>query len=552
MKNKQLDGAYFSLLLANLLSNCLIFHTHHWTVFILFTLAATFLLTFVEYWLGQVIPGKARSVYYTALYVLYVLLIAIEVFVIVSFKYNITEDLMYNILDTNPGEIKGFFSAYTNLSTVVLFLLSLVVLFLVIKAGGTLLARCGGRKLFWPALVLALTGIGCYLYIGYSFVVLDDGFRATQYTTLTRIMGGAVKVKSRCNTIDMLRVACTGVEATDQNPADSSNIVVVIGESFSRYHSSLYGYRLPTNPKLERRRDEDGMLVFSDVITRADQTHEALKSFFSTDSLGLGFGYYPLVPVIFRAAGYETYLWDNQYLVGSGISFMSDGALSELLYDKRNQRYFSIDGPFLETLPDVTGLKKSFFIIHLAGQHFYYNDHYEPSFRTFTPEDYDASLTEIQRTVLSDYDNATLYNDAMMDRILEHFDSTETLLFYFTDHGEELYENGDFSGHTNALRSPDLRYQICSPFLVWMSPSYKQTHPDICRRLEQAKDVPMMTDDVSHLLLDIAQIQTTTYSPYRSVINPAYNRERDRMILNAFNYDQWLRDKGLSPTTQGR
>ena len=552
MKSRELAGAYYSLLIANLLSNCLIFHTHHWAVFVFFTLAATFLLTYAEYLLGQLIPGKMRSVYYTTLYVLYVLLIAIEVFVIVEFKYNITEDLMYNILDTNPGEAKGFFSAYTTPGTVVIFLLSLVALYLLIHAGGSLLAKCGGKRLFIVATGLAAVGIGCYLYIGYSFVVLDDGFRATQYTTLTRILGGAAKVKSRVNTIDQLRIACTGVKATDLNPADSSNIVVVIGESFSRYHSSLYGYRLRTNPKLEKRRDEDGMLVFSDVISRADQTHEALRSFFSTDSLGLGFGYYPLIPVIFRSAGYTTYLWDNQYLVNSGISFMSDRKLSELLYDKRNQQYFGTDGPFLETLPDVTGLRKTFFIIHLAGQHFYYNDHYEPSFKTFTPEDYDAALTEIQRTVLSDYDNATLYNDAMMERILERFDSTETLLFYFTDHGEELYENGDFSGHTNALRSKDLRYQICSPFLVWMSLSYKKTHPEICRKLEQARDVPMMTDDVSHLLMDIAQIQTETYSPYRSAINPAYNRERDRMILNAYNYDQWLRDNGFSPTVQGR
>ena len=31
---------------------------------------------------------------------------------------------------------------------------------------------------------------------------------------------------------------------------DNLNLILVIGESFSKYHSSLYGYEHKTNPKL--------------------------------------------------------------------------------------------------------------------------------------------------------------------------------------------------------------------------------------------------------------------------------------------------------------
>ena len=197
MKSRELAGAYYSLLIANLLSNCLIFHTHHWAVFVFFTLAATFLLTYAEYLLGQLIPGKMRSVYYTTLYVLYVLLIAIEVFVIVEFKYNITEDLMYNILDTNPGEAKGFFSAYTTPGTVVIFLLSLVALYLLIHAGGSLLAKCGGKRLFIVATGLAAVGIdnirrgiGAFDAVGAFSAVNRDVFHAGRRQAFRR---GSVK-----------------------------------------------------------------------------------------------------------------------------------------------------------------------------------------------------------------------------------------------------------------------------------------------------------------------------------------------------------------------
>ena len=542
-KNRPLlDRAFYSLLIANLISNCAIFHTYHEPVYVFFTLAASFLLAFAEYYLGRVLPRKFRPSYYNGMLGLYTFLIVVEGFVLIVFHRNITEDLMFVMVDTNKVEVRDFFRAYTSAISVTLFVVSLVVVFWGLRLLGKLCVKIGGGKLFWAAALLAGLGIGTYAYLGYSYIKLDDGMHGTQYTTFTRLIGGAARIHYRYSKIDELRAVCRDAEATTMS-SDSSNVVVVIGESFSRYHSSLYGYRLRTNPCLERRRDEDGMVVFSDVVTRADQTHEAMRSVFSTDSLGLGFGSYPLFPVLFRKAGYKTYLWDNQYLIGTGISFLSDKELSDILYDRRNEESFPSDGPFIETLPDVSACKRSLFVIHLEGQHFYYQDRYEQMSQTFTAADYDSRYSASERSVMADYDNATLYNDMIMDRLMERFSSTETILLYFTDHGEEVYENGhgNVYGHTNVLKSPDIRYQIHIPFMVWASPSYKEHHPDLWASIRDVKDNPMTTDDLPHLLLDIANIQTETYSPYRSVINPLYNINRDRMILNSFNYDEWLR-----------
>ncbi len=543
MQLKKLNNYYYSLLAVNLVSNCAIFFSLHGWTFILFTLFASFLLTLTEYVIGEILPSKVRSVYYWGLIAIYVLVIAVEVFVMIVFRHNISENLVFVLLDTNKGEIDAFFRAYTNPLSVLVFILSLVTLFLGVYWIGKGMARINGGKMFWPAAILAMLGVGTYAYVGYSFVKLDDGMHAMQFTTPTRIFAALAKVEHRKGRIRSLCEACRNVQALDES-SDSINVVVVIGESFSRFHSSLYGYRLQTNPLLEKREQEGELIVFSNVVTRADATHEALRSIFSTDSLGLGFGSAPLFPAIFRAAGYRTYLWENQYRIGVGISFMVDDKLSSIMYDERNETIYSQDGPFLDsTIPDVSHFTKTLSVIHLMGQHFFYKDRYEDGFRIFTPADYDPSYTEAQREVLADYDNATLYNDAIVDRIIDRFDSTPTILFYFTDHGEELYENGDFSGHTNALRSKDLRYQILIPFMVWMSPSYRQANPEQYERICAAKNLPATTDDVSHFLMDVAQIHTETFSPYRSVVNPLYLRDKKRLILNSFDYDNWVRSK---------
>ena len=65
-------------------------------------------------------------------------------------------------------------------------------------------------------------------------------------------------------------------------------IVIIIGESFSKHHSSLYGYPLPTNPRLEERLRRGELFVFRDVVSPANLTTSVLSNLFSPASLGSG------------------------------------------------------------------------------------------------------------------------------------------------------------------------------------------------------------------------------------------------------------------------
>lgn len=46
------------------------------------------------------------------------------------------------------------------------------------------------------------------------------------------------------------------------------------------------------------------------------------------------------------------------------------------------------------------------------------------------------------------------------------------------------------------------------PFIVYCTPKYVEEHPDIVNRIEASVDNPFMTDDLPHLLFDLAGIHT--------------------------------------------
>lgn len=71
------------------------------------------------------------------------------------------------------------------------------------------------------------------------------------------------------------------IMAVDSCSYTSPNVVIIIGESFIKRHSSLYGYNKTTNPNLEKLRQTGNLSVFTDVITTRHGTSEAFKLFLS-------------------------------------------------------------------------------------------------------------------------------------------------------------------------------------------------------------------------------------------------------------------------------
>lgn len=97
-------------------------------------------------------------------------------------------------------------------------------------------------------------------------------------------------------------------------PNDSSNIVLVIGESYIKAHNPLYGYYLNTAPNITKEYKTGNLFAFNHINTPYNTTSPTLRNFFSCNSLGLGedWGDNVFMPIIFRRSGYDVYFWDNQ------------------------------------------------------------------------------------------------------------------------------------------------------------------------------------------------------------------------------------------------
>lgn len=368
-------------------------------------------------------------------------------------------------------------------------------------------------------------------------------------------------------------IAAAKTVKVDSCSYQSPNIVLIIGESYGKVHSQLYGYKYPTTPrqvKLER----SGLLTrFSDVVSCWNLTSFVFKNVLSMHVVGQKGEWcdYALFPELFKKAGYNVTFLTNQFLPQakeaiydfSGGFFLNNPELSKFLFTTRNKSLHRFDEGLLA---DYDGLVKSgdivinnardrksaakdpnLIIFHLIGQHVNYRTRVPNDRRVFTAADYAESrpdLSERRRRVLADYDNACLYNDSIVASIIKRFENTNSIVIYMPDHGEECYEPGrNFicRNHSADVDWPLAHYEFEVPFWIYCTHRYAVTHPEIFKAVKDAKDKRFMTDALPHMLVWLAGISAKDYRPEYNLLSPQYNERRPRILKHVADYDK-LRD----------
>ena len=189
-------------------------------------------------------------------------------------------------------------------------------------------------------------------------------------------------------------------------------------------------------------------------------------------------------------------------------------------------------------------------IFHLLGQHVAYAERFPPAYNHFKPSDYNRpELSDADLQVLADYDNATLYNDEVVRRIVARFQDDEVVVVYMPDHGELCFDIENegreaFGRSFDVKTESEIRQQFEIPFWIWMSDRYRQRHPDVYERVRSAKDLPFMTDDIDQLLLGLAGISCPDYRPVDDPLNASYDARQPRMLMGEINYVRSNRPTG--------
>lgn len=338
-------------------------------------------------------------------------------------------------------------------------------------------------------------------------------------------------------------------------------LVVVVGESYNKHHAAIYGYPLPTTPHMAAARDSGVLVAMTDVVAPYNTTSLTMKNMFSCNSLGAGerWSDYPFFTTLFKSAGYHVYYWDNQlveYKAGqlhtwdlALSAIFHNPAIDSLSYSASNAHPFTYDADLVADFAAHHGNDlaqgRNLVVLHLMGQHVSYSDRYPDSCAHFTAADVrrnEPYITPQARQIIANYDNATLYNDAVLGEIFDLFATHNAVVVYLADHGEEVYDYRDFLCRDHALtRTPLMtKHENEVPLVLWFSPVYRQRHPDAVAQAQACSARPVSTDALAQLMLGLGHIGTTYYRAPYDPLSGSFTPQR-RLIFDTIDYDALMR-----------
>lgn len=331
----------------------------------------------------------------------------------------------------------------------------------------------------------------------------------------------------------------------DSRAGMPTTLVLVIGESTNRSHMSLYGYPRQTSPKLDAMREQ--LVVFNQAFASRPYTIEALQQIltFADQENPELYLTRPSLMNIMQQAGYRTYWITNQQTLTKRNTMLTSFSeqMDEQIYlnNGRSQNSYTFDGsvlqPFKKILDD--GAERRFIVVHLLGTHMRYQYRYPPEYAVFdSKKDLPEWVSEAQLPLINEYDNAVRYNDHVVATLIDQLAAagTDSLLSYFSDHGEDVYDspNHDFIGRNEAKPTPPM-YAV--PFFLWTSPRWKANDP---RRFDRQVDRPYQTSHFIHTWADLAGLRFDGFDPSKSIVNKRF-KERPVLVGNPAN-PQLLQD----------
>ncbi|MDE6498913.1 MAG: phosphoethanolamine transferase [Muribaculaceae bacterium] len=467
------------------------------------------------------------------------LLLVADYFMLLNFHGNFNQDAVDIIMDTNPGESAEFLNTYLNWWKATLWIAGVVAFNVASwKAAKCTYKYISGNKIVTAVACVILGAAGCYIgKCAWNYLRYADGMSITQCNSLVRAAYAWHIAMQNLQIYENIVRNNTDIAARAAEDAPR-NVVVVIGESHSVFHSQLYGYKKNTEPLMSELRDKGSLTVMKDAITPWDRTTKALASIFSTSGAIRGLTASPVFPQLFRKAGYRTVMLDNQCVAGGGTSVNGDRGLSEAMFNERNTRLYPYDEDMLQLLDSVRSQDPTLYVIHLMGQHYTYSERYprDASNSVFSSTDYPDSISEEIRSRRAHYDNATLHTDRNLRSIINHFRDKDCAVIYFSDHGEELGEDG--FGHGYAASSSMIDRQIRVPMWIWLSDSFREKRPEMASRVARASTLRITTDDVSQAILSLGGIETPFYDPKRSFLSGDYDSTRTRIAIQSIDFDR--------------
>lgn len=420
-------------------------------------------------------------------------------------------DAVMAILQTNTAEAISYVQGRTGWAAILL----LAVYFLV----SAVWAKSAGKIQFITKSKQIIAGIVVFLLIN-SLLMVRTG------DNFVTVIGKDAR-NFQCNYDEYKHLVETRKHRLENsmlksNIGKSGIYVLVIGESHNRKHMSAFGYKLKTTPWLDTMRQNTNMLFFPHAYSCDVQTTKTLTYALTAKNQYNSMDLIEAVSLIdvAKAAGYKTVWLSNQvrYSVqDTPVTVVAGEADQQIWTNSHHGRtldtdYF--DGELVKRLQCIDRSEKMLVVIHLMGSHAPYHYRYPMEYRKFR-EDGERS----------EYDNTILYNDTVMQKILETVETWNGFksLVYFSDHGEGVDYGKE---HSPSGFIFDMTY---IPMYMYFSPAFQRESAEAFQTLQGAQTHYFTNDLIFNTMLGIMDIRDAAfYEAENDLASPAYNTDVNR------------------------
>lgn len=292
-------------------------------------------------------------------------------------------------------------------------------------------------------------------------------------------------------------------------------VIMVVGETARADRFSLNGYERETNPLLKQQ----GVISYTNFWSCGTSTAISVPCMFSIDGEDTF--------DVEKAAHKENAL-DVLARAGTNILWRDNNSSSKRVADRVEYQDFRsadvnpvCDHGECRDIGMLTGLDEYIashpygdilIVLHQMGNHgpAYYK-RYPEEFERFTPACHTNELKDCTQEEISNaYDNVVLYTDYFLSEVinfLKPYDGGfETAMFYVSDHGESLGENGLYLHGMPKLFAPEAQTHV--PAILWIGEHYDELSREaIMTRRHQR----YTHDSIFHTLLSFMEAESEVY-----------------------------------------
>lgn len=473
--------------------------------------------------------GRWRRLLWCAL--VPVLLVPIETFFVLQYGYPSTRHVLALIAETTAGEASEFFTGlWLPLAAATCAALAA---WLALRSWipEHRIARRGVGLISLGALAVLLVAPEVVRRIDAAPLVLRQFSWADAYP-----VGLAFRAAGFARAQLATREARSAIAAFDWGAStdlDRMTVVVVVGESSRPDHWQLDGYARQTTPRLSARGD---VVFLRDLVSPWTLTRYSVPTFLKRKTATQA-SVLPEQSIIgaFRQAGYETFWFANQEGLDE-VTILASEAEHRRSFNMsvgRGDIDAAYDGAMLPAVQQAlrSASPRKLIVLHTKGSHWDFQLRYPDAFRHFTPDrtaagesgKYDPRNRDL---LVNAYDNSIRYTDYFLTELIAALAAAggPAALVYASDHGLGLYDDGcKVFGQGN-----DLEASYRTAGMVWLSPTWRQLHPDGAAALGRNAKLPLTT--AGTIFHTVAQLGGLNIADESKSLVSAQFRPRPRLV----------------------